>query len=162
MSEKVEVISNSRGTVYLTVPHLNLKKEWSRKNAKASIDKDVLMEALYDPGVEYMFTTGLLYIKDMKTKIELGLEPEGAAEPENIIILTDEEKAKYMSSTKMAWELKEVLEKLSYEGKRDFCDYVVDNELLDTKKSAIIKEVCGFDVLRAIQLKQANEEKDAE
>ena len=62
-----------------------------------------------------------------------------------------------MSPKKQAWELKAQLEKMSYEGKKDFCDYIVANELLDSKKTAIIKEVCGFDTMLAIRMKQANE-----
>ena len=89
--------------------------------AKVTIDKDVLEEAMYDPGVEYMFKTGILYINEMEDKIALGLEPEGATKPENIIILTDDEKKEWMSSKKQSWELKTMLEKLSYEGKKDFC-----------------------------------------
>ena len=157
MSEKVTVISNARSIVSISIPDLKLHKTWPKKGAKVLIDKDVLEEAMFDAGVDYMFKSGLLYIKDMQTKIDLGLEPEGATTPQNIVFMSDEEKEEYMSSKKQAWQLKEALAKLSYEGKKDFCDYVIDNELLDSKKSAIIKEVCGIDTLHAIQMKQANE-----
>lgn len=158
MSEKIAVFSNSRSTVCISIPYLHLKKEWNKKGAKVMIDKEVLEEAMFDPGVEYMFKNGILYIKEMATKIDLGLEPEGAQKPENIIILTDAEKDDYMKN-KQAWQLKEVLNKLTYEGKKDFCEYVVEHELLDGPKAAVIKETCGFDVLHAIQNKQANAEK---
>lgn len=157
-NKKVEVISNCKASVLVNVPHLHLRKEWNRKGAKVLIDLEILSEAMYEPGVEYMFKQGILYINDMAAKIELGLEAPDAIEPENIIILTDAQKEEYMSSAKQGWELKKVLETLSYEGKKDFCDYVLDHELLDSKKAAIIKEVCNFDVLRAIQMKHANED----
>lgn len=158
MSEKIIVYSNSNGLVSISLPELKLKKTWAKKNAKVPIDREVLEEAMYHPGVEYMFRSGMLVIKDMKDKIALGLEPEGATEPQNIIVLTDEEKANWMSPKRQAWELKEMLQKLSYESKRDFCDFVIENELLDGKKAAVIKEVCGIDVIHAIQMKRANEE----
>ena len=157
MSEKVTVISNSKSIVSIFIPELRLKRTWNKKGSKIAIDKEVLEEAMYNPGVEYMFKTGILYIKDMQDKIDLGLEPEGATKPENIIILTDEEKKEWLSSKKQAWELKTMLEKLSHESRKDFCDFVIENELLEGKKAEVIKEVCGVDIVRAIQLKQANE-----
>lgn len=156
-NNKITVISNSKSIVSIFVPELKLKRTWNKKGAKVNIDKDVLEEAMYNPGVEYMFKTGILYIDEMEDKIALGLEPEGATKPENIIILTDDEKKEWMSSKKQSWELKAMLEKLSYEGKKDFCDFVIENELMDSKKSTVIKEVCGIDTIRSIQMKQANE-----
>lgn len=156
-NNKITVISNSKSIVSIFVPELKLKRTWNKKGAKVNIDKDVLEEAMYNPGVEYMFKTGILYIDEMEDKIALGLEPEGATKPENIIILTDDEKKEWMSSKKQSWELKAMLEKLSYEGKKDFCDFVIENELMDGKKSTVIKEVCGIDTIRSIQMKQANE-----
>ncbi len=157
MSEKVAVVSNSKSTVSVFIPELKLKRTWDKKGAKVFIEKETLEEAMYNPGVEYMFKEGILYIPEMEVKKELGLEPEDAQEPENIIVLTDEQKKEWMSPKKQAWELRAMLEKLSYENKKDFCNYVIENELLDSKKSNVIKEVCGIDTLRAIQLKQANE-----
>ena len=156
-NNKITVISNSKSIVSIFVPELKLKRTWNKKGAKVNIDKDVLEEAMYNPGVEYMFKTGILYIDEMEDKIALGLEPEGATKHENIIILTDDEKKEWMSSKKQSWELKAMLEKLSYEGKKDFCDFVIENELMDGKKSTVIKEVCGIDTIRSIQMKQANE-----
>ena len=127
-NNKITVISNSKSIVSIFVPELKLKRTWNKKGAKVNIDKDVLEEAMYNPGVEYMFKTGILYIDEMEDKIALGLEPEGATKPENIIILTDDEKKEWMSSKKQSWELKAMLEKLSYEGKKDFCDFVIENE----------------------------------
>lgn len=157
MSEKVTVISNMPHTIGILLPNLNLRAEWRKKGAKVLIDKEVLEQAMFDPGTEYMFQNGMLYIEDMKTKIDLGIEPPGAEEPENVIILTDAQKSELMSSKKQAWELKEKLSKMSYEGKKDFCDYVIEHELMDSKKSLIIKEICGIDTVNAIRMKQANE-----
>lgn len=157
MSEKVTVISNARSLVSICIPDLKLNKTWPKKGAKVLIDKEVLEEAMFDPGVDYMFKSGLLCVKDMQTKIDLGLEEEGATVPKNVPFMDDAMKAEYMSSKKQGWELKEALEKLSYEGKKDFCDYVIQNELMDGIKSKIIKEVCGVDTIHSIQMKQANE-----
>lgn len=157
MSEKIFVVSNANALVSINMPDLRLRRTWSKKGAKVAIEKDILEEALYDPGVEYMFQKGILYPEKLEDRIALGLEPEGATQAENIIILSDKEKAEWMSPKKQGWELKEMLQKLTYEGKKDFCQFVIDNEILDGKKATIIKEVCGVDVIKGIQAKQSNE-----
>ena len=85
MNDKVIVTSMVSGNVGLILPHLRVNKSWPKKGAKLPIDKEILREAIYEPGVEYMFKNGILYIDDMDFKIELGLEPEGAKTPEAII-----------------------------------------------------------------------------
>lgn len=156
-ARKVTVTSNSRSLVSIVKRDLNLNRQWPRKGSEAKIPFDVLEEALYDPGVEYMFKTGILYIKDMQDKIDLGLEPPDATTPQNIILMSDEEKKEYMGLRHSPEELREKLKQMSFETKKDFCDYVIQNELLDAGKATVIKEVCGIDILKAIQNKRANE-----
>ena len=85
MNEKVIVTSMVNGIVGITLPNSRIKKIWPKKNTKLPVDKDLLREAIYEPGVEYLFKNGILYIEDMDFKIELGLEPEGAKAPTEII-----------------------------------------------------------------------------
>lgn len=155
MSDKVTVVSTVASIVEINLPYQHFRKEWNKKGAKVLIDKEFLAEALYDAGVEYMFKNGILYIENMQDKIDLGLEPEGSQEPENIIVLTDAEKKRLMT-TGQGWELKGALEKLSYNSRLDFCNYVVENELLDGAKAKIIKEICDFDIIRAIENRRSN------
>ena len=69
--EKVEVVSKVGGTAIFTVPDLHYRREFRKKGAKVSIDKALLEEAMYDPGVESLFREGILYIEDMKDKYEM-------------------------------------------------------------------------------------------
>ena len=64
MNERVIVTSMVSGNVGLTLPHLRVNKTWPKKGTKLPIEKDVLREAIYEPGVEYMFKNGILYIED--------------------------------------------------------------------------------------------------
>lgn len=85
MNDKVMVTSMVNGIVGITLPHLLFKKSWPKKGSKLPVDKEILRQAIYEPGVEYMFKNGILYIDDMDFKIELGLEEEGTTTPKNII-----------------------------------------------------------------------------
>jgi hypothetical protein len=78
MDDKVMVMSMIGGTI--SVPSLG-RKVWSKKGQKLMVSKEVLREAIYEPGVEYMFKNGILYIEDMDFKIELGLEEDGVKVP---------------------------------------------------------------------------------
>ena len=65
MNDKIVVKSMSSGKVIINSPNLRFKREWPRKNAKVNIDAELLKELLYEPGVEYMVKSGLLFIEDM-------------------------------------------------------------------------------------------------
>ena len=89
MAEKVKIINNSNRSVTLADDTLRFKLRFEGKNVVRYMDFDILKQIIYNPGVEYIFKHGLLTIEDMKVKKALGLEPEDATEPVNIIVLTE-------------------------------------------------------------------------
>lgn len=157
MDEKICVVSTVNGNIGMTVPQLNFRKEWARKGAKVMIKKEILEEALYDPGVEYMFNNGMLYIEDLEAKKALGLEPEDAKEPENIIVLNDKQMKRYLTVAPTR-ELKEILGKLSQEQRKNLVDYAIENNVTDIDKCNLLEEATGINVLNAIILKRKQEE----
>ena len=52
MNDKIYVKSMVDCIVGIDLPDLHLKKEWPRKGTRLPINKEVLMEAFYTPGVE--------------------------------------------------------------------------------------------------------------
>ena len=157
MNDKVIVKSMSTGKIVIDLPDLRFKREWPKKYSKVSVDAEVLKEALYDPGVEYMINNGLLFIEDMDFKKEVGLEPEDAKEPVNLVPLDEklmQRILKYMPVSQVGEELK----KLNVEQRRMLVTYAIENEMISMDRVDIIKEICGVDLLKAISLKKANEE----
>lgn len=157
MDEKICVVSTVNGNIGITVPQLNFRKEWARKGAKVLLKKEILEEALYDPGVEYMFNNGMLYIEDLEAKKILGLEPEDAKEPENIIVLNDKQMKRYLSVAPTK-ELKDILKKLSPEQRKNLVDFAIENNITDIERCNILEEATGINVLNAIILKRKQEE----
>ena len=98
MEEKVKVVNLISSRVNIDVPDVRLKRVWEQKGAIKAIPFDQLEEALYDPGVEALFREGILGIKDLETKKKLGLEPEDATEPVNIITLDDTQRKRYLTA----------------------------------------------------------------
>ena len=150
-NNKVTVISTVNAQVGLHLPEFKINRVWPKKGAKVLIDKDALSEAMYEPGVASMFRKGILYIEDMDTKKELGLEPDGAIEPENIIVLTDAQMTRYLKVAP-AKELDEIMQKLSGQQRKNVADFAVQCQIADMDKADIIKKYTGIDVINFIRM----------
>ena len=121
------------------------------------IDLEILEQAIYDPGVEYMFRQGILAIDDMEVKKFLGLEPEDATEPENIIILTDAQRKRYLTVAPIS-ELKEIMKSISYEQRLEMANYAIENNLDSVDRAEVIKSFTDIDVISAIRIKRQEKE----
>lgn len=150
-NNKVVVVSTVDGIVSIHSPEYRVSRTWSKKGAKVTFDKEVLAEVMYAPGVSSMFNKGILYIEDMDTKKELGLEPEEATEPENIIVLNENQMKRYLTVAPI-FELEAILNKLSGPQKKNLVDYAVKNEIVDMDKADIIKKHTGMDIINLIRI----------
>ena len=155
--EMVTVISTVNGVVGIYLPDLRFKKEWTRKGQKQKIDKELLQDIMYDPGSEYMFRTGMLYIEDMDIKKEIGLEPEEATEPVNIIVLDEKQLNRYLTVMPLH-EFKENVKKLSIEQVKNLVDYAVQKESITFDKAEFLEKITGLNAMSMIQLNRKNKE----
>jgi hypothetical protein len=151
MDKKVKVASLVSQRVVLTVPDLRLRRVWERKGAVATIPFEQLEEAMYNPGVENLFRNGILGIEDMEVKIGLGLEPEGAKEPVNIITLNDDQRKHYLTAMPFP-EFKEKIRELPVEQINELAAYAIQHEILDFDKAEEIKKYVDIDIMRAVKL----------
>ena len=154
---KVKLISKVSHSVYIEDPQLNIRHTFNGIGTSFAVEKEDLEQMLYDPGIAYMVENGILYIEDMEVKKELGLEPEDATEPVNIIVLSDNDRRRYMTVMPL-FEFKEAIKKLSFEQIQQLADYAVANKLTDFEKVEIIKKMCGRDIIAAVRLHEQNEE----
>lgn len=152
---KVKNMVNSPVTVMSRA--LNFQREWPNKGAELLIDSNVLEQLMFEPGVKYMFDSGILYIEELEVKQELGLEPEGVDKPVNIIVLTDKERRQYMVNLPLD-VFKEKVDALAYEQVEELVDYAIENKLLDFEKCDYLKEKCGRDIINAVRLSKLNKE----
>lgn len=144
--------------VGINLPDLKLKRTWEKRGVVRPIPFEELEQALYEPGVEYMFKQGILAIDSMEDKIALGLEEEGTTTPTNIIVLTEAEMDRYWKVLPFI-EFKQKLTGLPKEQIQNLVDHAIDKEYTDINKCEYIKEKMEIDIIRAIQLnRQAKEE----
>lgn len=155
--EKIRVISKHQGPVSVNISDLRFKREWPNKGASISIERETLEEMMYDSGFKYMIDTGMLYIEDLEVKKELGLEPEDATEPVNIIVLSDNDMKRMMTAMPQ-FEFDAKLKTLNYEQMLALADFAIKNELGDFGKCDAIKKACGKDILTAIRLNREDKE----
>lgn len=154
---KVNIKNETLGRVGINLPDLKLKRVWEKKGVIRQITFDDLQQAFYEPGVEYMFREGMLSIDNMDVKKELGLEPEDAKEPVNVIILSDEQRKRFLTVMPMH-EFRQEISKLSHEQINSLVDYAIANEIADLDKTEFLKEKTGIDIYKAIQLNRADRE----
>ena len=152
MNEKVIVTSMVSGNVGLTLPHLRFVKTWPKKDTKLPIDKEILREAIYDAGVEYMFKNGILYIEDMDFKIELGLEEEGAKMPTAIVPLDEKYLERVLKRMPVA-EMRKVIKEMNSNQVRELIDYACGQNDIQIDRVNAIKEITGTDLFKVIELK---------
>lgn len=157
MNDKVMVTSMVSGRIGLVLPNLRMNKVWPQKGTKLPVEKDVLREAIYEPGVEYMFKKGILFIEDMDFKIELGLEEEGTKMPTNIIPMDEKYMNRLMRLMPLS-EMRAAVSKLSNDQKRELADYASNQNDVSMDRVAVLKELTGIDILRVIDFKRQKEE----
>ena len=157
MEDKIKVVNLVSARVNIDLPDVRLKRIWERKGAVKTIPFDQLEEAMYHPGVEALFREGTLGIEDLEVKKRLGLEPEDAVEPVNIIILDDAQRKRYLTVMPLH-EFKEKIKTLPREQITELAYYAIQNEFADFDKDEIIKKITGIDIIGTIQMNKADKE----
>lgn len=157
MNEKVTVTSMVNGRIGLVLPHMHINKVFPKKGTKLPIEKDILREAIYEPGVEYMFKQGLLYIDDMDFKIELGLEAEGTKEPTEVIPVDEKYLNRVLRLMPIA-EMKKAIEAMNDNQIRELVDYAAGMDGIQFDRMDVLKKMTGIDIVKMIELKRAKGE----
>lgn len=157
MNEKVIVTSMVSGRIGLVLPHMHINKVWPKKGTKLPIEKDILREAIYEPGVEYMFKQGLLYIEDMDFKIELGLEEEGTKAPKNIVPMDEKYMIRVLKNMPIA-EMQMAIKGMNDNQKRELIDFASEQNDIQFDRMDVLKKLTGIDVVKVIELKRSKEE----
>ena len=153
MNGKVMVTSMVGGTISASsLEH----RVWNKKGQKLPVSKDVLREAIYEPGVEYMFRKGILYIDDMDFKIELGLEAEGTKAPTDILPVDDKYLNRILRLMPIV-EMKAAIDKMSVVQKQELVDYAAKQNDIQLDRLAIVSEKCNVDILKTIELNRQKE-----
>ena len=153
MNDKVMITSMVGGTISAaSLEH----RVWNKKGQKLPVSKDVLREAIYEPGIEYMFKKGILYIDDMEMKIELGLEAPGTTSPTEVLPVDDKYLNRVLKLMPIS-EMKAAIDKMSIVQKQELVDYASKQNDIQLDRLAIVSDKCNVDILKTIELNRQKE-----
>lgn len=151
--QRMVVIKNMYDAVVSVIkPEYGIQRKWQKLGQAVAIPYDTVEQLLWDRGFRNLIDSGILYIEDMQTKIDLGLEPEGATKPVNIRTLNEED-MKNLWNAPIAVFKKEIgdLPKIQVDA---LVDYAIAHDIADAAKCIYIRQVTGKDILKAISSKQ--------
>lgn len=153
----VKLRNTTAKTVTVFSAAYNIKRTFPGKGAVQVLPYDIVEQLLWDNGFQYMIKSGQLYIDDMQTKIDLGLENPDAKVPTNIKVLTPEQILTLLK-VRTPEEFKKEVSTISVEQCNEIVKYAVENNLIDNDKVNYLKERTGKDVIAMIARKRLEAE----
>lgn len=145
----IMVKSASNCTIVVNVPDIPLRREWQKKGAQFPIERKALIQAYYDPSVEYLFKQGLLTTNDTTFLKEVGLiEEDGTA---NVTPLTDAMLLRLIK-TMPAAEVKKELTKLTRAQLDELADYAIEHYTdLQMDRIDLLSKATGKNIMKAVE-----------
>lgn len=145
----IMVKSASNCTIVVNVPDIPLRREWQKKGAQFPIERKALIQAYYDPSVEYLFKQGLLTTNDVEFLKEVGLiEEDGTA---NVTPLTDAMLLRLIK-TMPAAEVKKELPKLTRAQLDELADYAIEHYTdLQMDRIDLLSKATGKNIMKAVE-----------
>lgn len=145
----IMVRSESSFTIVVNIPDLPLHRTWKKRGAQYPIERKQLIQAFYDPSVEYLFKNGMLTTNDTEFLKEVGLmEDDGTP---NVVLLTEA----YMSRLIRTMPVKEVraeLPKLSHDQLEELADYAIEHYTeLALDRVDLLSKASGKNIMKAIE-----------
>ena len=140
-------------TVGVIKPEYGVNRKWTKKGQTIPLPYDVVEQLLWDEGFRNMIDRGILYINDLQDKIDLGLEPYWAEEPENIIVLSDKQIENLLKDVPYS-VFKTEIKKYTLDQINRIVNYALENEIVDVNKCSYLKELTGLDIMKSIATKR--------
>lgn len=150
---KIMVKNTLQSPIEITLPNVRFVRLW-QPGASYPIPMEILYEAIYDSGTKFYIDRGALLIEDRDARIELGLPVDIEGK-----VLTEAQMLKLLKvDTAIVFE--KALQELNTMQAQNMADYAIIHQIVDVQKCNLIKKYTGIDVMKAITLKQQNEEVD--
>ena len=145
----VNITNMVNKTVGVKKMEYGVNRKWTKKGQSIPVPYDVVEQLLWTEGFRNMIDRGILYIESLKDKIDLGLEPDGATEPENIIVLNSKQIDNLLRNVPFVAFKKEV-ENLNEIQLKEIANYAIANKIADAEKSAYLYDLVQVDILKTI------------
>ena len=165
MADRMVHLKNTmNATLSVRKPQYGVNRTWAKRGQVQALPFDTVEQLLWDTGFSNMIKSGMLYIDSMKDKIDLGLEPEGATKPVNIIAVDEQSVAEIWNTMDME-EFKKTVSRLTRTQIDNIISYAVETKNINLDKVNFIKEITadstgknGRDILKILEHKKQVEE----
>lgn len=146
--DNVMIKSATNRTVVVFIPDIPLNKIWKKKGSMLPIERKVLIQAYYDPSVEFLFKNGILTTDDKDFLQAVGLADEdGQLE---VITLTDTVLKRYISAMPLA-ELKQEILKLTHIQVEELAQYAIEHyTILNNDRIELLSKASNIDIIKAV------------
>lgn len=157
MANTVYVTSASNHIVVMHIPEMMISKTWTKRGQKYPFDFEQLVQAYYNPSVEYLFKEGLITTDNKDFLKQVGLMDE--EEKSSVVELTEALLARLIKHMPVS-ELKKTLPTLSHTQLKELGEYAIEHyKDLDLGRVDILSKATGKDILKSIEnYKKAQEE----
>ena len=155
----VQITNMVNGMVSVKDPTSGVNRMWRKRGQTVPLPFEVVESLLWEDGFMRLLESGVLYIQNMKDKQDLGLEPQEAKEPTNMLALTELQMKNLLTSTPLTVFKKEIA-KYPRIQVDNLIEYAIENNLVDPEKCYFLKEVTGKDIMLAISRKEEDAKAD--
>ena len=155
----VALKSTINSLVSVRKPEFGVNRRWQKMGQTQTLPFDIVSQLLWDSGFRSLIDSGILYIEDMQTKKDLGLEPEEADKPTNIRVLNETQMKEFMTSLPIDVFKREVsnLPRIQVD---NLVSFAAEHRYTDSEKCYFLKQLCGKDILKMVSNDIAMEEFD--
>ena len=145
----IMVKSESNFTIVVNMPDLPLHRTWKKRGAQYPIDRKQLLQAFYDPSVEYLFRNGLLTTNDVDFLKEVGLMEEVGTP--NVTLLTEALMTRLIK-TMPVQQVRTELGKFSHDQLEELADFAIEHYTeLAFDRVDLLSKASGKNIMAAIE-----------
>ena len=153
-NDMVMVKSAADAIVVMNLPELAFRRVWQKKGAQYPIDRRILLQAYYNPGVTALFEEGILVTNDEAFLIEVGLKEEGGEV--KVVELTDAYKVRLIKTMPLM-EVEREIKKLTHSQIEELVDYAIIHYTdMAMDRVDLFTKISGKDVMGAIKTYRAS------
>ena len=147
-NKMIMVKSASDYTLVVNIPDIPLHRTWKKRGAQFPIDRNLLLQAYYDPSVEALFKEGMLTTNDVEFLKEVGLIEEDGTE--TVLVLTEQLMNRIIKMMPVA-EVATTLKKLSRTQLEELAEYAIEHYTdLAMDRIDLLSKATGKNIMNAI------------
>jgi hypothetical protein len=147
-NKMIMVKSASDYTLVVNIPDIPLHRTWKKRGAQFPIDRNLLLQAYYDPSVEALFKEGMLTTNDVEFLKEVGLIEEDGTEV--VMVLTEQLMNRIIKMMPVS-EVATTIKKLSRTQLEELAEYAIEHYTdLAMDRIDLLSKATGKNIMNAI------------